>query len=440
MEIFFKILQFVAALSLLVIIHELGHFFFAKLFKCRVEKFYLFFNPWFSLIRFKKGETEYGVGWLPLGGYVKIAGMIDESMDTEAMKEPAKPYEFRSKPAWQRLLIMVGGVLMNIVLAFFIYVGMSMHWGDSYYATDDVNAAYGFEFSELGYQIGFQDGDKIVSIDGQPVENSGEINLKLLLDGVEYVEVERAGERLQIPMHEQYIAEMLQSKQPLVRPFAPLIVDSLIAGDPAQQAGLLPGDRILTVGGIPASQSNRRIPEFAGQTVLFEIARDSAGVTQRLPIEVAVAADSTIGIGLQAISIPVSQKSYTFFQAIPQGFKRAKTEIGNYFKQLKLIFKPDTGAHKQVGGIIAIGNIFPGFWDWQFFWSITAMLSIMLAVLNILPIPGLDGGHVMFVLYEMIARRKPSDKFMEYAQWTGLILLIALMLYANGNDVVKLFK
>jgi regulator of sigma E protease len=439
MEILIKILQGITALSLLVIIHELGHFFFAKLFKCRVEKFYLFFNPWFSLFKFKKGETEYGVGWLPLGGYVKIAGMIDESMDTEAMKRPAQPYEFRSKPAWQRLLIMVGGVLMNIVLAFCIYVGMSMHWGYTYNATEDINAAYGFEFSEFGHEIGFRDGDRIVSVDGTLPADFDQLRISLLLDGVEYVEVDRGGEIVRVPMHPQYIETLLKDRY-FILPLHPLVVDSLIPGLAAQSAGLLPGDRILSVNGIASTLREKQLAASAGQTVRLEVARDSAGIAQLLPIEVAVAADSTIGFYPAGGLIPERHQSYTFFEAIPQGFKLAKAEIGNYLKQLRLIVTPETGAHKGVGGIGTIMNVFAPTWNWQHFWSITAMLSIMLAVLNILPIPGLDGGHVMFVLYEMIARRKPSDKFMEYAQWVGLILLIALMLYANGNDVVKLFR
>ena len=440
MEIVIKILQFVAALSLLVLVHELGHFLFAKLFKCRVEKFYIFFNPWFTPFKFKIGETEYGIGWLPLGGYCKIAGMVDESMDTDSLKEPPKSYEFRSKPAWQRLFIMVGGVLMNIILAIVVYTGMSMHWGDAYHATEDINNAYGFEFSELGRQVGFQNGDKVISVDGRQIENSAEINYALLLDGVENVRVERAGQIVDVPMYPQYIASMLSAEEVFVRPLNPLIVEGIVPGGGADAARLQPGDRLLTLNGEPVSHNNNLIPRHPGETVELAVARDSAGVTRTLTLPVAVSDEGMLGIELAQIALPVSAKTYGFFEAIPQGFKRAKTEVGKYLKQIKLIFTPQTEAYKQVGGIIAIGRIFPGQWDWYFFWNITAMLSIMLAVVNLLPIPGLDGGHVLFVLYEMITRRKPSDKFMEAATWVGLIFILFLLIYANGSDVVRLFN
>ncbi len=438
MEIVIKIVQFIAALSLLVLVHELGHFLFAKLFKCRVEKFYLFFNPWFTPLKFRIGETEYGIGWLPFGGYCKIAGMVDESMDTAALKEPPKPYEFRSKPAWQRFLVMIGGVLMNLVLAIVIYTGMSMRWGDSYYTTRDINATYGFSFSEFGHQIGFRDGDRILSIDGTLPESYNDLRMSLLFDGVQYVEVARGDSALRIAMHPQYLATII-TEADFIAPCAPLVVDSLLAGGNAQAAGIAAGDRIMSVDGEAVSLYHNRIPDFAGRTVTLGIVREKAGVPQTIEKSVAVSAEGAIGIFLRTNLIPVSTRTYTLAEAIPQGFRRAYTEAGTYFKQIRLIFTPETGAYKQVGGLIAIGNAFPGTWDWRVFWALTAMISIMLAIVNLLPIPGLDGGHVLFVLYEMITRRKPSDRFMETATWIGLLFVLFLLVYSNGNDVVRLF-
>lgn len=435
-----KILQFVCALSLLVIIHELGHFMFAKLFKCRVEKFYLFFNPWFSLFKFKKGDTEYGIGWLPLGGYVKISGMVDESMDTEGLKEEPKPYEFRSKPAWQRLLIMLGGVMMNVILAIAIYTGLSMAYGDNYFATKDVNAQYGFEFSQFAQEIGFQNGDKILRVDGEEVENSGNLLKQIVFNQAESVEVERNGQIVEIPIYPQYISQMLNDGA-FIQPFVPLIIHEVVAGGNAEAAGLVAGDRLLTLDGKSISMGNNLIALHPGQTLPLEYQRDSAGFVQVHRTEVAISEEGVIGIMLTPSYeiIPVSHVKYNLTQAIPAGLKRAGSEVGDYLKQLRLIFTPKTEAYKQVGGIIAIGKIFPSQWDWYYFWQITAMLSIMLAVLNLIPIPGLDGGHVLFVLYEMIARRKPSDKFMEAITWIGLIMILGLLLFANGNDVIKLF-
>lgn len=372
MDILIKILQFILSFSLLVIIHEFGHFLFARLFKTRVEKFYLFFNPWFSLFKFKKGGTEYGIGWIPFGGYVKIAGMIDESMDTDQMKQPVQPYEFRAKPAWQRLLIMVGGVLMNILLAVFIYIGMSYTWGKTYLDNKDVK--YGYVYNDLAREMGFRNGDKIVDIDGEAVEDAGAIWQTIVIDQAKTVTVDRDGQRVRIDIPEEAIAQLLKSPDfATVR--IPFVVGETVAGDPAAQAGLL----------------------------------------------------------------TLSTHRYNFWQAIPAGIQRTGSEISNYAKQIKLMFTPKTEAYKSLGGVIAIGNIFPNYWSWEQFWRITAFLSVVLAVMNILPIPALDGGHVLFLLVEVITGRRPSDKFLERAQLVGIIILFALLIYANGNDIYRFF-
>ncbi|MCD7962359.1 MAG: RIP metalloprotease RseP [Rikenellaceae bacterium] len=438
-----KIGQLILSLSLLVIVHELGHFLFAKLFKCRVEKFYLFFNPWFSLFKFKIGETTYGIGWIPFGGYVKISGMIDESMDTEQMKQPPKPYEFRSKPAWQRLLIMIGGVAMNVILAAAIYIGLSYKYGDSYISAE--NAKYGFQFSELAQEIGFRNGDKILSIEGKPVDNYNEVFFSIILDQVKSVEVERNGEKVPVNIDPDFLPRILKEKKTFMAPLVPFVIYNVADNSGAQLAGIINGDTILTINGQPAflsDQTLKTIGENKGGQINMEIARDSAGYRQIINKTIPVSENGTIGVELTPFIalLDISKVEYNMISAIPAGFKRAGTEISNYLKQLKLMFKPKTEAYKSVGGFIAIGNIFPDTWSWYNFWNITALLSIMLAVMNLLPIPALDGGHVMFLLYEVITRRKPSDKFLEKAQMVGLVLLLALLLYANGNDVSKLIS
>ncbi|MCD8186168.1 MAG: site-2 protease family protein, partial [Rikenellaceae bacterium] len=292
-----KILQFVCALSLLVIIHELGHFLFAKLFKCRVEKFYLFFNPWFSLFKFRKGETEYGVGWLPLGGYVKISGMVDESMDTAGLKEDPKPYEFRSKPAWQRLLIMVGGVLMNVLLAIGIYTGLSMAYGDNYFATKDINAAYGFEFSEFAQEIGFRNGDQILGVDGRQIENSADILKEIVFNQAQSVQVRRAGQTVEIPIYPQYISHLLNDAA-FAQPLVPLIVQEVSAGGNAEAAGLQAGDRLLSLDGKPVSVVNNLIALHPNETLPLEFERDSAGVARVMQTQVTISEEGMIGIVL----------------------------------------------------------------------------------------------------------------------------------------------
>lgn len=441
MEILIKVVQFILSFSLLVVIHELGHFMFARLFGVRVEKFYLFFNPWFSLFKFTYKGTEYGLGWIPFGGYVKIAGMIDESMDTEQMKLPPKPDEFRSKPAWQRLIIMVGGVFMNIVLALCIYIGMSYAWGDRYIAAEDMK--YGYVYNELAHEIGFRDGDKILTVDGNKIEDYAALYLTIVIDRAQSVEVLRDGENVTILIPESYTARLLESKD-FLEPRQPFVVYSISKDGGAYGSGMLPGDTLIAMNGVPMhffDQYQKALEGYKGDTVSIAISRQSAGAAEVDTLQVAVSSEGKIGVMLTPIMnyIPLKTRSYTFWQAIPAGISRTGTELTNYWKQIKLIFSPETEAYKSLGGVISIGSIFPEFWSWEVFWRITAFLSIILAVMNILPIPALDGGHTVFLLYEVVSRRKPSDKFMESAQIAGIIILFALLIFANGNDIYRFF-
>lgn len=438
MDIFIKASQLLLSLSILVVLHELGHFIPAKLFKTRVEKFYLFFNPKFSLFKIKKGETEYGIGWLPLGGYVKIAGMIDESMDKEQMKEEPKSWEFRSKPAWQRLIIMVGGVVVNIILAMIIYAMMLFAWGKEYLPVQ--NATHGLYADSVALNAGFQHGDKILALDNKPIgseETFFDLKERLLLDDVETVTVLREGRNTDITLPESFVDDVLNSRtRSLISAAMPFVIDTLIPGKPAIDAGFKHGDRIVAVDGestpyifdvIPAINKNK------GKSIPVTVMRDD--VVQ--DIQVAVAEEGMIGIGPknERKLFETHVRTYGFFESIPAGINEAVSTLTSYVRQFKLIFS-EAGA-KQLGGFGTIGNLFPPVWDWQAFWSMTALLSVILAFMNILPIPALDGGHVMFLLYEMITGRKPSEKFLEKAQIIGFVILIVLLLYANGMDVFR---
>lgn len=437
--IFVKIVQFFLSLSILVIIHELGHFIFAKIFKCKVEKFYLFFDFGFSLFKTKKGETEYGIGWMPLGGYVKIAGMIDESMDKEQMKLPPQPWEFRSKPAIQRLLIMVAGVLMNFLLALVIYIGVLYAWGDEYLPTKNVK--YGIEATEVGEKIGFADGDKILSVDHVFVEDFGKVVPTIVFDKAKTVQVERNGSVVDIEISEEDIALMMKERVISIRvPFS-LIVESFAKESPAKTAGVVKGDQVLMVNNQSFEfhdQFSSLIKENSGKQVLLTVLRNG----QKVDLPVTLSKDGLLGISWKpnyAQDFEYKTIKYGFFESIPAGIARGWDKTVEYLKQFKLIFNKTTKGYESLGGFLSIGNVFPGVWDWQAFWSMTAFLSIILGVMNILPIPALDGGHVLFVLYEMITGRKPSDKFLEYAQIIGLSLLLLLVLYANINDIVRFF-
>ena len=439
MEILIKVIQVLMSLSLLVAIHEFGHFIVARLFKIRVEKFYIFFDPWFSLFKWKKGDTEYGVGWIPLGGYVKIAGMIDESMDLEQMKAPVQPYEFRAKPAWQRLMVMLAGVTMNVLLAMMIYTGVRYVYGESYLRNED--AKWGYTFSEAGERLGFKDGDKILTVDGEVVDGVNDLRNKLLLtEAGREVVVERAGQNVTIDIPFESLLEMRRNRdyETLYELRFPFIIDS-VASESALVAGLKSGDEIVAFNGVEGVDAvqivTELLPQVKGQAVALTVDRSGSIVELNVPVN----AEGKMGVVFRGDLIKPHTREYGFFEAIPAGIKMAGQTIASYWEQLKLIFTPKTKMYEELGGFIAIGNIFPSEFDWFHFWTMTAFLSIMLAVLNVMPIPGLDGGHAIFTLWEMITGRKPSEKFLEVMQYIGLAILLALLIYANGNDIYRLF-
>jgi len=442
MEFIIKIGQFLLSLSLLIVLHELGHFIPAKAFKTRVEKFYLFFDVKFSLFKKKIGGTEYGIGWLPLGGYVKIAGMIDESMDTEAMAEEPKPWEFRSKPAWQRLIIMLGGVFVNFVLALLIYIVASFAYGDADYDAESMKEGYVVE-NPLLTKIGFQTGDKVVKVDDTKIEKYSQIRGNII--GAEAVTIERNGVEKTIPLPQDFLGQLSTSKnRDMFELRIPFVVYQIPDSSLNKNVSLLKGDVIQTLNGKDAKFLDQvvQIAENSkNQTIPVEVLREGKLVSANLKID----NNGKLGI-VQGVSpnesaelgyFNIVRNEYTFGESFGVGYDKFSSTITGYFGQLKQIFSPSTGAYKGVGGFKAIYDVFPDTWDWAHFWGITAFLSIMLGVLNLLPIPALDGGHVMFLLYEMISGRKPSDKFMEYAQTVGFFILIALVLFANGNDIFK---
>ena len=442
MDIVIKLSQFLLSLSLLIILHELGHFIPAKLFKTRVEKFYLFFDVKYSLLKKKIGETEYGIGWLPLGGYVKISGMIDESMDKDQMALPPQPWEFRSKPAWQRLIIMLGGVTVNFILAFIIYIGMAFAYGDTYVANADLKDGVYIE-NPVILKAGFKTGDKLISIDGQKVENfDNDLNMKIIM--AKQVLLERNGQEVSINIPNDFVDQLSKhEKGVLIGIRMPFAVGKVM--DDSSNKELKAKDLILSINGQKVKYYDEAkviLEANKGKTVPAVVLRD----LKETPVAVNISKDGKLGIGVGSLGMEsleklgyykISTKEYSFFESIPVGLTKGKDQLVGYGKQLKMIFNPETKAYKQVGGFAAIFNIFPNTWSWEIFWSITALLSIMLGVMNLLPTPALDGGHVMFLLYEIISGRKPSDKFLENAQMVGFVLLITLLLFANGNDIYK---
>lgn len=437
-----RALQLILSLSLLVIIHEGGHFFFARLFKIRVEKFYIFFDPWFSLFKYKpkNSDTEYGVGWLPLGGYCKISGMIDESMDTEQMKQPAQSWEFRSKPAWQRLLVMVGGVLMNFLLALFIYSMILFTWGDHYTALSDMTM--GMKFNEHAQEIGFRDGDILKSADGKELTRFNMDMIRSIVEARE-VTVLRQGEEKKILLPELSLLDVAKEDPMFVDVFYPNVVDSVLPDGGFAKVGIQKGDSLVAFNGKEMTSWNEFLDNMAELkakaelekkiSAAFTLVYSRAGVRDTVDVQT----DDKFKVAVIGGLVDYKQRtlSYGFFESFPAGVALGVNTLKGYVNDMKYVFTKE-GA-KSVGGFATIGSIFPKVWDWQRFWEMTAFLSIILAFMNILPIPALDGGHVLFLLYEIIARRKPSDKFLEYAQMVGMFLLFGLLIWANFNDVLR---
>lgn len=434
-----RALQLILSLSILVLVHEFGHFIFARIFKVRVEKFYLFFDPWFSLFKFKpkNSDTEYGIGWLPLGGYCKISGMIDESMDKEAMAQPAKPYEFRSKPAGQRLMIMIAGVLFNFLLALFIYSMVLYTWGETYLPLK--NMKHGMYYSEAFQEVGFRDGDILLKANNEELDRLDQSSFRKVVEASN-VTVLRDGVETVIPIPEDMMQRFMREGKGFASPDrVPMVVKKLSEKDsPAATAGLQPGDSIVSINGqaTPLFEDvAEMLDQNKGKDITLGFYRD--GVEQSVVIQPDTAGKIGVYLMSKTDLYPTVTRTYGFFESFPAGVRLGINTLKGYVNDMKYVFTKEGAS--SLGGFGTIGSIFPTVWDWQVFWMQTAFLSIILAFMNILPIPALDGGHVMFLLYEVIARRKPSDKFLEYAQITGMFLLFALLIYANGNDIFRFF-
>lgn len=438
MDVIIRIVQVLLALSILVVVHEFGHFTFAKIFKIRVEKFYLFFPPALFKFKPKNSDTEWGIGSIPLGGFCKISGMIDESMDKEAMAQEPKPWEYRTKPAWQRLLVIAGGVMFNFIFAMLLYSAILLTWGEEYLKNED--AVYGIQTNSLSAEIGFRDGDRIISFDDVVPENFAELQVDLVRSQARTAKVLRDGDTVTIDIDPAYIPAILNTPGMFMLA-APVAIAEVPDTSINFSAGLLQGDRFLKVADqeiISFQTLQSALAAHKNQVVPIEFKRGEESVTYPLQVD----GDGKIEVVLQTdiSDFDITKKEYSALNAIPAGIKKTFSTIGDYIKELGLIFSPKTEAYKSVGSFIAIGSIFPTAWNWEAFWNIVALLSVMLAVINLLPIPALDGGHIIFTLYEMITGRKPSDKFMEYAQMVGMIFLLLIMFLAFGNDILRLFR
>lgn len=439
MEILIKASQLILSLSILIILHELGHFIPARLFKTKVEKFYLFFDWKFSLWKTKKGETEYGIGWIPLGGYVKIAGMIDESMDKEQMKLPPQPWEFRSKPAWQRLIIMIGGVTVNVILAIIIYIGILFYYGEEILPT--ANLTYGVSCDSLALEMGLRNGDKILSVDGKEVDNFKKVSMEIIMNEARTVQVMRDGKTENIVVPAGFIAKLVKQPNDFIQPRFPFVIEDFGEVSPAKAAGIMKGDQLIGINDLSITyfdEFRAEIQKRKNQSVEIKVMRNK----QEMSIPVKVNEQGFIGVVPKSFDqfLKIEEKKYSFFEAIPAGASKAFTTVSDYLGQFKLIFNSEVQGYKHLGGFITFGKVFAPEWDWMRFWNLTAFFSVALAVMNLLPIPALDGGHVLFLLIEMITGKKLPEKFLEYAQTAGMILLLSLLLYANGNDIFRLFQ
>jgi regulator of sigma E protease len=439
-----KVVQFIFSFGILVILHELGHFLTARWFKCRVEKFYLFFNPWFSLFKKKIGETEYGIGWVPFGGYVKISGMIDESMDKEQMSQPAQPWEFRSKPAWQRLIIMLGGVTVNVLLAFTIFIMIMWVWGDRYIPVS--NLKYGIFADTLGRKMGLKDGDNIVAVGDKPVTRINKIPSEIIMNEASSLTVLRDGKRINLAIPTGFISLLSKARlEGFVGLRYPQIVDSVPAKVRVLQGNVRKGDTLIGVDGHFITYASD-----LGKDTTFNFERGLKILTMsfrrgRDTVSAVVARDEKTGTGIKYKNpediLGYVQINYTFLQAIPAGIHKSIQTLVDYIHNLRLLFtSKEVKMQDNLGSVVSIASVFPSEWDWESFWSLTAIFSILLAFMNVLPIPALDGGHALFTLYEMISGRKPSDKFMEYSQMVGMVLLFSLMAYAMGLDIFRFFR
>jgi len=442
-----KILQFILSFSILVVLHEAGHFFPARWFKCRVEKFYLFFNPWFSIFKKKIGDTEYGLGWIPFGGYVKISGMIDESMDKDAMAQPPQPWEFRSKPAWQRLIIMLGGVTVNVILALVIFIMIMWTWGERYIPA--ANLKYGVYADSLARKIGMQDGDKITAVAGKPLEKIGATGSEIIMNEAKSITIDRNGQKMELAIPTGFISQLNKNR---LGGFTylryPMVVDSILPKAKFAQGSLQKGDTLIGINDrhvyytsdLMMMMRDSSYDRLKGKDAILTVLRNGKD-TVRATVAYDKEGDNFIRYKDAEDVLGYKQIDYTFAQAIPAGIKKSVRTLTDYIRNLKLLFTSrEMKVQDSLGSVVSITNVFPSVWDWQSFWALTAIFSILLAFMNVLPIPALDGGHALFTLVEMITGRKPSDKFIEYAQMAGMILLFALMAYALGLDIFRMFK